>query len=162
MIYRPPEEHDFVSMQALDLELARFEVEHFDELTDRERETKTRTSLAALKFYERSEHSFVACPSDEISLSGTVFGFVFAQAVWMGDKPIVWVSYLRLHHDAPEGCLAGLLHAVTKSAYDAAVYEIHMHTTEREVLQVLNREGYKDAGQKHLVRHLGSQSQNKK
>ncbi len=118
MIYRQPLEADFTGMQALDLEL-QLEQPHFMELSAKEREARIRTSLPSLKFYARSEHSFAAI--DDPNLEPTVvFGFILAQSVWMGDKAIVYISSIRVHHDAPAGTLAGLLHAVTKSAYDGA------------------------------------------
>ena len=143
-------------MQALDLELAHLEDPNFAHLSAPERAGRLRSSLAALRFYARSEHSFVAVDRPEADPS-TVLGFVLAQSVWMGDKPIVWVSCLRVHLDAPSGTLAGLLHAVTKSAYDGAVYELHL-PAHSEWWTVAAKEGYVDAGLKHLVRYLGSRS----
>jgi hypothetical protein len=160
VIYRPPQDADYPGMQALDLELNLTEDPTFTKLPERERAGRLRTSLAALRFYSRSEHSFVATTDlyaapDEPSL---VYGFVLAQSVWMGDKPIVWVSSLRVHPDAPSGCLAGLLHAVTKSAYDSAVYEVHL-AADPSLEPVAHREGYRDAGLKHLVRFLGTRNE---
>ena len=156
MIYRPPQDADFPGMQALDLELAHLEDPKFEALSERERAGRLRSSLAALRFYARSEHSFAAVEHPDHDPS-TVLGFVLAQSVWMGDKPIVWVSCLRVHLDAPGGTLAGLLHAVTKSAYDGAVYELHLPATP-EVLKVAEKEGYVDSGVRHLVRYLGSRA----
>ena len=156
MIYRPPQEADFPGMQALDLETALHDDPRFETLPERERAGRLGTSLAALRFYARSEHSFAAVehPDDDPS---TVHGFVLAQSVWTGDRPVVWLSRLRVHPDAPAGTLPGLLHAVTKSAYDAAVYEIHL-AADAALLPHAQREGYKDAGLRHLVRHLGSRA----
>jgi hypothetical protein len=147
-------------MQALDLELNLTEDPSFLTLSDRERAGRLRTSLAALRFYSRSEHSFVATTDlyTDPEQPTLVYGFVLAQSVWMGDKPIVWVSSLRVHPDAPSGCLAGLLHAVTKSAYDSAVYEVHL-AADPTLEPFAHREGYKDAGLKHLVRLLGTRGE---
>jgi hypothetical protein len=159
MVYRAPLEADYPGMQALDLELWLTEDKAFLELSERERAGRLRTSLAALRFYSRSEHSFVATDAlHPVEAVTTVYGFVLAQSVWMGDKPILWVSSVRVHQDAPAGCLPGLLHAVTKSAIDNAVYEVHL-AADAHLEGVAHREGYKDAGHKHLVRYLGSRNE---
>ncbi len=168
MIYRAPQEHDYPGMQGLDLELAHLDDANFETLPERERGGRLRTNLAALRFYSRSEHSFVAVSTGSSTESGTesgdleapsnVYGFILAQSVWMGDKPIVWVSHARVHPDAPSGCLAGLLHAVTKSAYDSAVYEVHL-AGDKNLEHFAHKEGYKDIGAKHMVRFLGSRNE---
>jgi Protein of unknown function (DUF1999) len=156
VIYRIPQEADFPAMQALDLELLLFEQPKFLELEAKDREAQLRTSLPSLKFYARSEHSFAAI--DDPNLEPTlVLGFILAQSVWMGDKAIVYISSIKVHHDAPAGTLAGLLHAVTKSAYDSAVYEIHLES-DKHLEPVAKREGYLDTGLKRMVRILGSRS----
>ena len=158
MIYRPPQDADFPGMQALDLELLRTELPKFDALPERERAALIRSSVPSLRFYARSEHSFVAIEgalADPLEPT-SVYGFVLAQSVWMGDKAMVWVSSLRIHHDAPAAVLPGLLHAVTKSAYDGAVYEIHL-AADKHLLPFADREGYVESG-KHLVRLLGSRT----
>jgi hypothetical protein len=155
MIYRAPTEEDFASMQALDLELAMLEDPAFDGLPDRERASRLRTSLAALRFHARTEHSFVA--ADGLDALAPVLGFVLAQSVWMGDRPLVWVSSLRVHPDAPAGAGAGLLHACVKSAYDTAVYEVHMAVSEAD-WPLAEREGFRDGG-RHAVRYLGSRNE---
>jgi hypothetical protein len=160
MIYRPPQDADYPGMQALDLELNLTDDPNFTALPERERAGRLRTSLPALRFYSRSEHSFVSTPDlyTNPEQPTLVYGFVLAQSIWMGDKPILWISSLRAHPDAPGGCLAGLLHAVTKSAYDSAVYEIHL-AADASLETLAHREGYKDAGLKHLVRYLGTRAE---
>ena len=157
MIYRPPQDADFPGMQALDLELLRDEFVKFDELPERERDALIRSSLPSLRFYARSEHSF-ACIDAALADSEptSVLGFVLAQSVWMGDKAMVWISSLRIHHDAPAAVLPGLLHAVTKSAYDGAVYEIHL-AADKALMPFADREGYIESG-KHLIRLLGART----
>jgi Protein of unknown function (DUF1999) len=158
MIYRPPQDADFPGMQALDLELLRSEHAKFDAFTGKERAVLIRSSLPSLRFYARSEHSFVCIESvhaDPLEPT-SVYGFVLAQSVWMGDKAMVWISSLRIHHDAPAAVLPGLLHAVTKSAYDGAVYEIHL-MADKHLIPFADREGYVESG-KHLVRLLGSRN----
>lgn len=73
-----------------------------------------RTGTAAIRFFARSGHSFVA------EAEG-VRGFVLAQAIWQGDRATVLAT--RLLADAPETYRA-LLAALEKSAYDAAAYEV--------------------------------------
>ncbi|GAA5532501.1 DUF1999 domain-containing protein [Deinococcus aluminii] len=120
MQYRTFAESDYDALQALDLAAQRQADPAFDTLPAREREGRLSTSLPALKFYERSEHSFAA--QDE---AGEMRGLILAQHVWQGDRPIVLVRAVILAPDAPEGTAAGLLHATVKSAYDSAVYEVH-------------------------------------
>lgn len=156
MIYRPPREEDFAAMQALDLELLSAADPGFAELPERERSGRLRTSLGALRFFARSEHSFVAAELEEPPVP--LYGFVLAQSVWQGDRPIVLVAALRAHQDAPAGAVPGLLHACVKSAYDAAVYEVHL-AAGPELRAAAEREGFLDAGERHLVRHLGSRGE---
>jgi Protein of unknown function (DUF1999) len=154
VIYRIPQEADFPAMQALDLELLLLEQPKLLDASVKDREAHLRTSLPSLKFYARSEHSFAAI--DDPNLEPTlVLGFILAQSVWMGDKAIVYISSLRVHHDAPAGTLAGLLHAVTKSAYDGAVYELHL-ASDKHLEPFAIKEGYLETGLKRMVRILGS------
>jgi Protein of unknown function (DUF1999) len=158
MIYRPPQDADFPGMQALDLELLRSELPTFDALSEKEQAALIRSSLPSLRFYARSEHSFACIESvhADVLEPTSVYGFVLAQSVWMGDKAMVWISSLRIHHDAPAAVLPGLLHAVTKSAYDGAVYEIHL-MADKHLMPFADREGYLESG-KHLIRLLGSRN----
>lgn len=148
MRYRIFTEQDSGALQALDLSVQRHLDPAFDALPEREREGRISTSLPALKFYERSEHSFVA------EEAGQLAGFIFAQSVWQGDKPIVLVRTLNLSPDAPAETAQGLLHATIKSAYDTAVYEVHFplvagleDTARAEEAVTLGA---------YAVRHLGS------
>ncbi len=158
MIYRAPQEPDFAGMQALDLELALTEDPNFPSLPERERAGRLRTSLASLRFFSRSEHSFVAIEARSADEEATtVYGLILAQSIWMGDKPVVWISHIRVHPDAPGGTLPGLLHASVKSAYDSAVYEVYM-AVDKTLWPFAQREGFKDAGLKHVVRYLGART----
>ena len=79
----------------------------------------------------------------------------------MGDRPIILVTACLLH-PAPERTSGGdtaaaLLHAVIKSAYDAAVYEIHYAVTT-ELQQAAEAEGSHVLG-RYAVHHLGSRQQ---
>jgi hypothetical protein len=150
MIYRAPQEQDFTTMNALDLELLRAEDPNFDQLDDRERQRRVRTSLPALRFLARTEHSFVAIDAE----SGVLHGFILAQSIWSGDKAIVWVVCLRIAATAPAECLPGLLHGCVKSAYDGAVYEVHL-AAPPELWPYAEREGFVIDETRHSVRYLG-------
>ncbi|KQR40952.1 DUF1999 domain-containing protein [Deinococcus sp. Leaf326] len=153
--FRTLTEHDYDALAALDLAAQRALDPAFDTLPERERESRLSTSLPALKFYERSEHSFLA---DD---GGEVRGFVFAQSVWQGDRPLVFVRTLALAPGAaPElagEAASGLLHAVVKSAYDTAVYEIHLPLTP-ELNNAARAEEARVVGQYGVV-HLGTRAQ---
>jgi hypothetical protein len=150
MIYRAPQEPDFMAMNALDLALLLAEDPAFAEQTERERQRRVRTSLPALRFLARTEHSFMAIDSQ----SGVVHGFILAQSIWSGDKAIVWVVCLRVAPTAPAECLPGLLHACVKSAYDSAVYEVHL-AAPPALWPYAEREGFVIDETRHLVRYLG-------
>ncbi|MDZ7704341.1 MAG: DUF1999 family protein [Trueperaceae bacterium] len=77
----------------------------------------TRSSLS---FFVRSGHSFVALNE------GAATGFALAQAVWNGTRPAVVVSRLATGDDHDLGTRLALIEAITKSAYDAAVYDIQV------------------------------------
>ena len=150
--YRTFNEADFEALRQLDLAAQHAADPGFDALPERERAGRLSTSHAALKFYERSEHSFVAQGEGRTGLAGAIF----AQHVWQGDRPIVLVRTVLLAPDAPRETAAGLLHAVVKSAYDSAVYEVHF-----PVLPAL--EGAARQEEAHLVGaygvcHLGTRA----
>ena len=83
-------------------------------------ETEPALSLSSLTFYARSGHSFVAMKDKEVT------GFVLAHAVWNGTRPAVYVNHLAVTDLQDGGSREALLEAVTKSAYDAAVYDIRV------------------------------------
>ncbi|WP_291426538.1 DUF1999 domain-containing protein [Deinococcus sp.] len=120
MRYRTFTDADYAALQALDRQIQLQLDPAFGALPEREQEGRLHTSLAALKFYERSEHSFVA-------EDGEIQGFIFAQSVWQGDRPVVLVRTLSALEGAPTEMLRGLVHAAVKSAYDCAVYEVHLN-----------------------------------
>lgn len=148
MRYRIFSEQDTDALQALDLTVQRHLDPAFDTLPERERAGRLHTSLPALKFYERSEHSFVA------EEGGQLAGFIFAQSVWQGDKPIVLVRTLSVSPAAPADTAQGLLHATIKSAYDTAVYEVHFPLTPG--LEDTARAEEAVTLGAYAVRHLGS------
>ncbi|MFB9994000.1 DUF1999 domain-containing protein [Deinococcus oregonensis] len=150
MRYRVFTEHDYDALHALDLAALGQADPVFDTLPPREREGRICTTLPALKFYERSEHSFVA--EDD----GVLYGFIFAQSVWQGDRPIVLVRTVALASNAPADTAEGLLHATVKSAYDTAVYEVHFAVTPALETAAL-AEGAHVLG-RYAVRHLGTRA----
>ena len=121
--YRLLSPADYEPLAALDLAVQRELDPQFDALPEREREGRLSSSLGALKFYERTDHSFAAVRG------GQVAGAVLAQSVWQGDKPIVLVRTLLTDPAPPDGARGalyeGLLRALFKSAYDSAVDEVH-------------------------------------
>ena len=93
MRYRVFTEDDFQAMSKLDL-LVQQQDPGWASLPEREQEGRLRTSLPALRFYLRSEHSFIAEEREagNETPGGLLTGIVFAQSVWMGDKPIILVT----------------------------------------------------------------------
>ncbi len=159
MRYRIFSEDDFEALHDLDLQVQRHAEPTWDALPEREREGRLRTSLPALRFYLRSEHSFVAEERLPGETGGQLTGLIFAQSVWMGDKPIILVTACLVRPGSEENgdTAAGLLHAVIKSAYDAAVYEVHYAMTPL-LEQAAEAEGSHLLG-RYAVHHLGSRQE---
>ena len=111
-------------------------------------------SKSSVSFYVRSGHAFVAVRS------GASVGFVLAQAVWNGTRPTVYVS--RLVTEDAETAEA-LLEAVTKSAYDAAVYDLQVQVPEGDegVSRALMTKLYVRRPEHLYGRVLGSRGQNR-
>lgn len=151
MQYRTFSDADYAALEALDLATQRHADPNFDALPEREREGRLHTSLAALKFYERSEHSFVADDGEEIR------GFLFAQSVWQGDRPIVLVRTVTVAPETSDDVVRGLLHAAVKSAYDCAVYEVHYPVSAQTQAAAEAEESHL-IGQYGVV-HLGTRAQ---
>jgi hypothetical protein len=78
---------------------------------------------ASLSFYERSGHAFV------LEDGGTPRGFLLGQAIWDGRRPTVLVGRVVAPDEAGR---AALLDAVTKSAYDAGVYDLLLELPDAE------------------------------
>lgn len=105
----------------------------------------------SLSFYARSGHAFVA-----ESASGAR-GFALAQAVWDGRRPTVRLQALAVAADDREA-RAALLEAVTKSAYDAAVYDLVAEVPEGddEAQRLLTDAGWRPEPMRAFRRTLGS------
>lgn len=106
---------------------------------------------AALSFYERSGHSFV------LEEQGEAGGFLLAQAVWDGQRPTVTV---RRNVASSEAGRMALLEAVTKSAYDAGVYDLVVEQPEVDEAgkAALAASGYSPRHTRLYSRVLGSRS----
>ncbi|WP_407568954.1 DUF1999 family protein [Deinococcus altitudinis] len=161
MRYRVFTEDDFGAITELDALVQAQADPGFAALPEREQEGRIRTSLPALRFYLRSEHSFIAeeRQSGDETPGGRLTGVVLAQSVWMGDKPIILVTACLVRPGSEDDgrTAAGLLHAVIKSAYDAAVYEIHYPLTP-QLEHAAQAEGSFVTG-RYAVHHLGSRQQ---
>ncbi|GGJ81090.1 DUF1999 domain-containing protein [Deinococcus aquiradiocola] len=156
MRYRVFTEDDFEAMSDLDRQV-QAQDPAWPTLPEREQEGRLRTSLPALRFYLRSEHSFISEERVQGSEdSGQLTGLIFAQSVWMGDKPIILVTacLVRPGSEDEGRTAAGLLHAVIKSAYDAAVYEVHYPLTP--LLHAAGEAEGSHVTGRYAVHHLGS------
>jgi hypothetical protein len=80
-------------------------------------------NAASTRFFARSGHSFVAERVD-VEGTGACVGFVFAHAVWRGDRAAVQTARLAVAEGAGKGPGDALVAALTKSAYDAGVYDL--------------------------------------
>ena len=109
-------------------------------------------SEGALAFYARSGHAFVAVRE------GEPCGFALAQAVWDGRRPTLRVRPLAVAESGDDEARGALLAAVTKSAYDAAVYDLVADAAEGDLRtqSVLEREDWRPAPVRSFVRTLGS------
>lgn len=115
MTVRPPEEADLEALTVIDSEYA---ARHGLECT---------VTAGTLRFFGRTEHSFVAQQSGPGS---HVLGFVFAQAVWTGDRPQVFVTRIAA---AGGHATQALLKALVKSAYDCGVYDLIARVPDADV-----------------------------
>jgi hypothetical protein len=141
MTLRPPVEADLPALQALDAAYATLHG------------LEPAVTEGSLRFFGRTEHSFVAEAS---AGAGTnLAGFVLAQAVWSGERPQVLVA--RLVAGAPEAS-EPLVKALVKSAYDSGVYDLltRVPATDAALLELLGRESFVADRMVGLVRILGS------
>ena len=112
-------------------------------------------SRASISFYTRSGHAFVAMTEGKES------GFVLAHAVWNGARPVVQVSRLAVLEESNTEAREALLEAVTKSAYDAAVYDIYVYapSSDKRAAEALKLKEYKSVPITVWQRILGSRGQ---
>jgi len=114
-------------------------------------------SRSSVSFYVRTGHAFVAVRG------GEAVGFALAQAVWNGTRPTVYLNRLAVP-DAGLGDMGAreaLLEAVTKSAYDAAVYDLEVQVPEADggAAQALATKQYALTPARVYRRVLGSRGQ---
>lgn len=108
-------------------------------------------TLASANFHARSGHSFV------LVRDGRPAGFVLAQAVWNGVRPTVRASRLVSVESDQAGRVA-MTETLTKSAYDAAVYDIEVEVpgTDEALQESLGVQQYGPAPSVLYRRTLGS------
>lgn len=113
-------------------------------------------SRAALHLYERSGHSFVSQTD-----AGAVTGFVLAQAIWSGDRAVVSVNRLALADDDDLESASALVKALSKSAYDSAVYhlEVALPSSDRAPRAALEAELFFELPNVVYARGLGSRAE---
>lgn len=111
---------------------------------------------SSLNFYTRSGHAFVGVQESKVT------GFVLAQSVWNGTRPTVYVNRLAVAALDDEASRLALLEAVTKSAYDAAVYDLQVQLPEEDSygLKALHIKQYIRKPLATFERMLGSRGQN--
>lgn len=109
-------------------------------------------SDGAMGFYARAGHAFVAVRD------GEPCGFALAQAVWDGRRATLRLKPLAVADAADDEARAALLEAVTKSAYDAAVYDLVAEAAEADARaqSILEREGWRPEPVRTFRRTLGS------
>lgn len=159
---RPLERDDLAALEPLDRGYAeRFDVEPV-------------TGAASLSLYARSGHSFV------VERGARIVGFVLAQAVWTGARPVVRLARLAVPAevavDAADAADAAgeagepaeggearrlLVEALTKSAYDAAVYDLEavVPDPDRELHAALEGFDYRPRPARVYTRVLGSRGE---
>ena len=114
-------------------------------------------SKSSVSFYVRTGHAFVAVRDAK------AVGFVLAQAVWNGTRPTVYVNRLSVENPDDAEAREALLEAVTKSAYDAAVYDLQVQVPEADAgaAQALAVKEYALRPEQVYGRVLGSRGQKK-
>jgi Protein of unknown function (DUF1999) len=112
-------------------------------------------SRSSLHFYVRTGHSFVSVKA------GQPTGFALAQSVWNGTRPTVYVNRLAVADVVDSASRLALLEAVTKSAYDAAVYDLQvLHpSADEQGLRALAEKQYLEKPFRIFERVLGSRGQ---
>lgn len=123
-------------------------------------------NLAALRFFERSGHSFVAevggavvvdSAATDSTAGAELAGFLLAQAVWTGERPTVHAHRLAARAEGASGALAK---ALVKSAYDAGVYDLVFRTPRADdaLRTALLGEGYLEDDHVTLTLVLGTRA----
>ena len=110
---------------------------------------------SSLNFYTRTGHAFVAVKE------GNVTGFAVAQSIWNGTRPTVYLNRLAVAELEDAESRLALIEAVTKSAYDAAVYDLQVQLPKGDKFGIaaLGDKGYSEVDVVSFVRVLGSRGQ---
>ncbi len=106
----------------------------------------------AISFFARTGHAFVA------EDAGGTRGFALAQAVWDGTRPTVRLGTLAVAQSSDAEARAALLEAVTKSGYDAAVYDLtcEIPDGDQDARALLDAAGWSPQPVRLYGRTLGS------
>lgn len=112
-------------------------------------------TLGSLNFYARTGHAFASLRA------GRMTGFVLAQSVWNGFRPVLQMNRLAIADISDLASQTALLEALTKSAYDAAVYDLQLLLPQADIqlLGLAEQKDYRETGLKVLGRTLGSRGQ---
>ncbi len=113
-----------------------------------------RAGEASLRFFARTGHAFVAVGE------GGVRGYVLAQAVFDGERPTLFASRFASPPPGDGEALLALLRALTKSAYDAGVYDLRVELPAEDAAgaAALDAESYRPAVTSVFTRQLGSRA----
>ncbi len=111
-----------------------------------------RVTTASLRFFARTGHSFVAVDGGEVR------GFVLAQPLFDGERPTVVSARLASTPPGDETALLALIRALTKSAYDAGVYDLQVVVPSGDLAgaAALAMETYVSEAVVSFARKLGS------
>ena len=110
---------------------------------------------SSLNFYTRTGHAFVAVKEGEVT------GFAAAQSIWNGTRPTVYLNRLAVAELDDTESRSALIEAVTKSAYDAAVYDLQVQLPkgDKSGISALADKGYSEVDVVSFARVLGSRGQ---
>lgn len=113
-----------------------------------------RCGPASLRFFARTGHAFVA-----VGASG-VRGFVLAQPVFDGERATVVAHRLASPPPGDADALRALLRALTKSAYDAGIYDLRIDLPDGDTAAsaALAEEGFAASATTVHTRYLGSRA----
>lgn len=138
-LVRPLGSDDADALQPLDRDYAR--------LTGREE----LIDAASLSYFARSGHAFV------LEERGEVRGFLLGQAVWDGRRPTLLVRRMVASEQRDR---EALLNAVTKSAFDAGVYDLLVELPDGDSggAPALAECGFAPLASRLFARVLGSRS----
>ncbi|MFO7545063.1 MAG: DUF1999 family protein [Trueperaceae bacterium] len=114
-------------------------------------------NAASVRFFARSGHSFVAERVDAAGGAACV-GFVFAHAVWRGDRAAVQTARLAVADGAGTGASDALVAALTKSAYDSGVYDLTVAAprSDASFADALRMASFREVDVVTFARTLGS------